>query len=106
MSRRWPTRLSVKKRRPARPCVKITYTGTMAIEGKGSMMGMEIFTEGKGTMSGTLYFDPSAGITVVGRVEDGIGHDGRDDRTAEHDDADLVLGTTTRTLRAVEESAK
>ncbi len=48
-----------------RRCVKITYTGTMTIEGKGSMMGMEVFSEGKGTLSGTWHFDPQAGLTVA-----------------------------------------
>jgi len=47
-----------------RSCMKITYTGTIAIEGKGSMMGMEMFSEGKGTIGGTWYFDAAAGITV------------------------------------------
>lgn len=46
-------------------CVKITFTGATAIEGKGSMMGMEIFTEGKGTVNGTLWFDVAAGVTVM-----------------------------------------
>jgi hypothetical protein len=45
--------------------VKITYTGTLTIEGKGSMMGMEMFTEGKGTLSGAWFFDPAAGITIA-----------------------------------------
>jgi hypothetical protein len=50
-------------------CVKITFTGTTTIEGKGSGMGMEIFTEGKGTVGGTLWFDVAAGVTVTEEVK-------------------------------------
>lgn len=94
-----------EEEKAGRNCVKITYTGTMAIEGKGSMMGMDIFTEGKGTMSGTLYFDPAAGITVA------------EDSKTESDMTAAMTGqqnmtmpissssTTSKTLRAVE-SAK
>jgi hypothetical protein len=69
------------------------------------MMGMDIFTEGKGTTSGTLYFDPAAGITVV------------EDSKTESDMTAAMTGqqnmtmpissssTTSRTLRAIE-SAK
>ncbi|MBP1658378.1 MAG: hypothetical protein H6Q31_2979 [Bacteroidetes bacterium] len=57
--------LNGKEEKGGRTCVKIGYTGTMTIEGKGSMMGMEVFSEGKGTLSGTWHFDPAAGITVA-----------------------------------------
>jgi len=57
--------LNGKEEKGGRTCVKIGYTGTMTIEGKGSMMGMELFSEGKGTLSGTWHFDPAAGITVA-----------------------------------------
>ncbi len=85
-------------------CVKITYTGTVAIEGKGSMMGMQIFTEGKGNVTGTLWFDPAAGVTVV------------DDAKMENDLTAAMTGqqnmtmpistvaASTRTLRAVQDT--
>lgn len=57
--------LAGEEQKAGRACVKITYAGTMAVEGKGSMMGAEIFTEGKGTVSGVLYFDAAAGVTVA-----------------------------------------
>ncbi len=46
-------------------CLKITYAGKVAITGKGSMMGMDVFTEGTGTVSGTVLFDESAGLLVA-----------------------------------------
>lgn len=48
-----------------RDCLKVTYAGKVAITGKGSMMGMDVFTEGTGTMSGTFFFDESSGLLVV-----------------------------------------
>jgi hypothetical protein len=50
--------------RAGRMCVKVTYVGTMSIEGKGVRMGADVFTEGKGTQNGTLYFDSVAGVVV------------------------------------------
>jgi hypothetical protein len=48
-----------------REVVKVTYTAKMTINSKGSMMGMDVFTEGGGKGSGTLYFDEKAGLLVV-----------------------------------------
>ncbi len=45
-------------------CVKLTYTGTSTIEGKGSMMGMDVFMEGTGKLSGTVFFDDREGLVV------------------------------------------
>lgn len=56
--------LAAEEERAGRRCVKITYAGTVAVEGKGAMMGMEIFMEGQGTTSGTVWFDPAAGLVV------------------------------------------
>jgi hypothetical protein len=47
-----------------RSCVQIGFKGEIAIEGKGSMMGMDLFMEGKGKMSGVLMFDPAQGVVV------------------------------------------
>jgi hypothetical protein len=46
-------------------CVKLTYTGTSSIEGKGSMMGMDVFMEGTGKLSGTVFFDDREGLVVM-----------------------------------------
>jgi hypothetical protein len=48
-----------------RECLKITYAGKVAITGKGSMQGMDVFTEGTGTMSGTFFFDENGGLLVA-----------------------------------------
>ena len=47
-----------------RSCLQIGYKGDIAIEGKGSMMGMDLFMEGKGKTSGTLLLDPAEGLPV------------------------------------------
>jgi hypothetical protein len=47
-----------------RECLKFAYTGKMAVTSKGSMMGMDVFTEGSGTMSGIVYFDEKAGFVI------------------------------------------
>lgn len=54
-----------------RDCLKITYTGKVTVTSKGSMMGMDVFTEGNGTFSGTFYFDEKAGM--------GVGEEGKTD---------------------------
>lgn len=47
-----------------RTCAKLSYTGKMTVATKGTMSGMNVFTEGTGTMSGVAYFDRSAGVFV------------------------------------------
>jgi hypothetical protein len=47
-----------------RSCLEIGYKGDIAVEGKGAMMGMELFLEGKGKTSGTFIFDPVQGLSV------------------------------------------
>ncbi|MBK7259871.1 MAG: hypothetical protein IPI01_19145 [Ignavibacteriae bacterium] len=97
--------LAGEEQKAGRACVKITYAGTMAVEGKGSMMGAEIFTEGKGTVSGVLHFDAAAGVTVAdeSRMET--------DMTAAITGAQNMtmpistVGSSTRTLRAVLDTA-
>lgn len=43
---------------------KIGYTSTMAINGKGMQMGMEMFLEGTGKIEGFFYFDPKSSMVV------------------------------------------
>ncbi len=45
-------------------CLKINYKGTLEITGKMKQMGMDMVMEGSGEVSGTLWFDPTSGITV------------------------------------------
>jgi hypothetical protein len=47
-----------------RSCLLISFKGEITIDGKGSMMGMDLFMEGKGKVSGTLIFDPAQGVVV------------------------------------------
>jgi hypothetical protein len=98
--------LAGEEEKAGHACVKITYTGTLAVEGKGSMMGAEIFTEGTGTLSGTLYVDVAAGLIVA------------DESKMESDLTAAITGaqnmtmpistvaTTARTLRAVVDTVR
>ncbi len=45
-------------------CLQIVFKGDIGVEGKGSMMGSELFIEGKGKTTGTVVFDPARGIVV------------------------------------------
>jgi hypothetical protein len=54
-----------KGRYSGQDCLKISYSGKMTITSKGTMGGMDVFTEGNGTMTGTVYFDPKAGLMVA-----------------------------------------
>ncbi|MHC1705276.1 MAG: hypothetical protein AB9846_15325 [Tenuifilaceae bacterium] len=54
-----------KETKDGMECYKITFTGTMAINGKGSQMGMEMFLEGTGKIEGTCYFDPKSTMIVL-----------------------------------------
>ena len=45
-------------------CLKLTYSGSIAIEGSGTMQGMDIYIEGGGKVNGTMYFDPARGMVV------------------------------------------
>jgi len=45
-------------------CYKIPYKGTASYLGKGAMMGMDMVTEGSGTVSGTVYFATKEGLLI------------------------------------------
>jgi hypothetical protein len=45
-------------------CLKINYVGKISTNGKMNRMGMDIYTEGTGKISGTLYFDHVKGLIV------------------------------------------
>jgi len=46
-------------------CVKINFTAKISTNGNMKMQGMELFVEGGGKVSGTLYFDHDKGIPVL-----------------------------------------
>ena len=46
-------------------CLKISFTGTLTLTGKGSMNGMEFFLEGNGKTTGTFLVDISTGLALV-----------------------------------------
>lgn len=45
-------------------CVKLAFTNDTKSNGKAKIMGMEFFIEGTGKTTGTVYFDPKAGLAV------------------------------------------
>ncbi len=47
-----------------RSCVKLNYAGKLAVNTKGTMGGMDVFTEGTGKMTGVAFFDDRAGVFV------------------------------------------
>jgi hypothetical protein len=47
-----------------RSFLDIGYKGEIGMEGKGSMMGMDFFMEGKGKTTGNFLFDPLQGVAV------------------------------------------
>ncbi|NVO10795.1 MAG: hypothetical protein HXX16_12585 [Bacteroidales bacterium] len=44
--------------------LKLTYSGTLTISGKGNMRGMDLFMEGNGKIEGFSYFDPKISLIV------------------------------------------
>jgi len=50
--------LTGKEAKDGKEYFKISYTGKLTINGKGNQMGMDMFMEGTGQMTGFNYFDP------------------------------------------------
>lgn len=48
----------------SRECLKIDFKGTMEITGKMKQMGMDMVIEGSGEISGSVWFDPAAGLMI------------------------------------------
>jgi len=46
------------------PCLKVSYNGSITIEGSGTMQGMDLFIEGGGKVAGTMFFDPERGMVI------------------------------------------
>jgi len=53
-----------KESKDGKEYYKIAYSSTMTINGKGKMMGMEMFMEGTGKSEGFSYFDPKSSMVV------------------------------------------
>ncbi|HLP18636.1 MAG TPA: hypothetical protein VK470_20430, partial [Bacteroidota bacterium] len=53
-----------KESKAGHDCVVVEYTGTMKLDGKGAMMGMNMTAEGNGKIAGTFYFDTVAGVVI------------------------------------------
>jgi hypothetical protein len=47
------------------PCLKVSYNGSITIEGSGTMQGMDLFIEGGGKVAGTMFFDPERGMVIA-----------------------------------------
>jgi hypothetical protein len=45
-------------------CYQLTVTGDMTLSGKFTQMGMEMYLEGKGKISGTIYIDIKTGMII------------------------------------------
>lgn len=56
--------LAGKENRDGREYFKITSSGTIALNGKGSQMGMEMFIEGNAKVEGYSLFDPIRQMVV------------------------------------------
>lgn len=53
-----------KEAKDGKEYYKIAFKGTVAINGKGNQMGMEMFLEGTGAIEGFNYFDPKTTMVV------------------------------------------
>lgn len=53
-----------KEAKDGKEYYKIAFKGTIAINGSGSQMGMEMFLEGTGAVEGFNYFDPKTTMIV------------------------------------------
>ena len=51
-----------KEVKDGKQCFKISYSGTLTINGKGNQMGMDMFMEGTGQVAGFNYFDPKTSL--------------------------------------------
>jgi len=54
--------LTGKETKGKHDCLRIDFKGTTETTGKLKQMGMDLILEGNGEISGTVWFDPSAGL--------------------------------------------
>ena len=53
-----------KEMRDGKNVYKISYKSSLELAGTGKQMNMDLFLEGTGEVTGLIYFDPAASITV------------------------------------------
>jgi hypothetical protein len=77
-------------------CLKISYAGKISTNGKINQMGMDIYTEGTGKVSGMLFFDHAQGMLVydesMADVESTMAVTGQQNMT-------IPMTTSTKTIR-------
>lgn len=56
--------LAGKESKLGHECFKIPFTSNLKMHGKGNMQGMDLFIEGTGKSTGTVYFDASSGLLI------------------------------------------
>ncbi len=61
--------LAGKELHEGRECFRISTAGDVAVTGKGTQMGMELFVEGSGKTKGFFYFDPANSLVVYQEVQ-------------------------------------
>jgi len=50
-------------------CLKIPFTSNLKIDGKGNMQGTDLFINGTGKATGTVYFDVKNGLLVYSEID-------------------------------------
>ncbi len=53
-----------KENKLGHSCVKIPFTSNLKLSGNGNMQGMELYINGTGKATGTIYFDAEDGLLV------------------------------------------
>ena len=53
-----------KENKLGHSCVKIPFTSNLRLSGNGNIQGMELYINGTGKASGTIYFDAENGLLV------------------------------------------
>lgn len=56
--------LSGKESKLGHECLKIPFTANLKMHGNGNMQGMDLYIEGSGKLTGTVYFDAQSGLIV------------------------------------------
>lgn len=60
--------LAGKEEMQGHSCLKIPFTSNLKVEGKGNMQGMDLFINGTGKATGTVYFDEKNGLLVYSEM--------------------------------------
>ena len=60
--------LAGKENKLGHNCLKIPFTSNLKLEGKGNMQGMDLYINGTGKASGTIYFDAENGMLIYSQT--------------------------------------